>query len=92
MQVSEHDAGFRRATDDRVGLFLENLFLLFLLLCGSWNHVEFRLQAAIRDPVVLHFDEVLDVVFLLWTFNTDRTALDLYDSIIFDVDFPRKAL
>ena len=77
MQVLQHDAGFGLATYTSICLAHELLFLFFFEVGGPRNHIQLRFQPTVRYSVVLHFDEVLEVVVCVWPFHYDGTPLNL---------------
>ena len=91
-QVLEKDARFGLASDALVCLVHQNLLLLFLFVCGAWNGVQLRLEATVRNSVVLYLQVVLQIVVLTRAFNRDRRSLQLYDAIVFYVHFSREPL
>ena len=92
MQVSEHDTGSRWAPNSRICLLLLNFLFLFFLLSCTWDCIEFRLKTAALNSIILNFHKILDVVFVLWTFDLDRTALYLHYSVILYVNLSRQTL
>ena len=86
-QILKKDARFGLASDALVCLVHQDLLFLLLFVCGAWNGVQLRLEATVRDSVVLDLQVVLQIVVLTRTFNRNRRSLQLYDTIVFDVHF-----
>ena len=62
------------------------------MLIRARDHIKFGFKTTVRYPIVFNLDEILKVVFLSGTLDLDRRALNLHDSIIFDVDLASQAL
>lgn len=65
MQVSKEDTSLWCTADFFISLTNQNLLLLFLGLNGPWNRIEFRIEPAVRNSIVLYFDKELEVDFFL---------------------------
>ena len=92
MQVAQVNTSSWLSTNSRVSLLGEDLFHFFLFFGCSWYNVKFWIQSAIRDSIVFHFDEVLQVVLRSRPLNQDGTPLHLHYPIVFNVHFPRQSL